>query len=151
MGRRKEDKKPVERPPSPEKRSRPRFNALRRGTSSKNMQTIPSPDDDTMPPLPSSSLRQERTNTQPIPPKADKIAPSTPEPRRTNNRLNGDSITPLRSSSLPMSNGVQSQGGQVEPQNQISSPTGPTEVSNLSLVVQSSILTCIDSKRCQWF
>ncbi|KAL9612538.1 MAG: hypothetical protein Q9167_002877 [Letrouitia subvulpina] len=107
MGRRKEGKKTNERPPSPEKRSRPHFSALRRGTSSKNMQAIPSPDDDTIPSLPSSGPRKERTESQPTRSQTDAMAPSTPENRRTTGRPNGDSITPLRSSSLPIPNGIQ--------------------------------------------
>ncbi|KAL9606619.1 MAG: hypothetical protein Q9179_000205 [Wetmoreana sp. 5 TL-2023] len=98
--RRKDDKKTNERPPSPEKRSRPRFGALRRGTSSKNMQAIPSPDEEAMP-LPSSPPQPVRSQTV-------AASPSPPEPRRTNGRVNGDAIqpAPTRLSSLPVANGI---------------------------------------------
>ncbi|KAL8709412.1 MAG: hypothetical protein Q9220_005795 [cf. Caloplaca sp. 1 TL-2023] len=107
MGRRKDNKKSNDRAPSPEKRSRPHLN-LRRGTSSKNMQTIPSPEDEAMP-LPKSPPQREQIFAQPTRSQTAAVSPSPPEPRRTNGRLNGDTIqpAPTRSSSLPVSNGIQ--------------------------------------------
>ncbi|KAL8999421.1 MAG: hypothetical protein Q9169_001735 [Polycauliona sp. 2 TL-2023] len=107
MGRRKDDKKPSERPPSPEKRSRPPF-SLRRGTSSKNMQTIPSPDEETMP-MPVTPAQRKTSSPQPNRAQTMAASPSPPEHRRTNEQVNGDAILPApnRSSSLPVQNGIQ--------------------------------------------
>lgn len=107
MSRRKEDKKAADRPPSPEKRSRPHF-ALRRGTSSKNMQTIPSPDEETMP-MPKSPPQRETENAQPTRSQNVAVPPTPPQQRRTNGRVNGDAIepAPTRSSTLPVVNGIQ--------------------------------------------
>ena len=89
--------KPVDRAGSPEKRSRPNLNPLRRGTSTRDMQTIPSPQGSAInlppPPLP----------TQP------RIGPTNPEPQpsrelhREEHLPNGDALRPppVRSSSLP--------------------------------------------------
>ncbi|KAL8734966.1 MAG: hypothetical protein Q9181_002998 [Wetmoreana brouardii] len=123
MNRRKDDKKTNERPPSPEKRSRPRFGALRRGTSSKNMQTIPSPDEETMP-LPSSPPQREPSTPQPVRSQTAAASPSSPEPRRTNGRVNGDAIQPTRtrSSSLPVANGIPSGNAPDDEPPQVASP-----------------------------
>ncbi|KAI4208542.1 MAG: hypothetical protein LQ346_000052 [Caloplaca aetnensis] len=114
MSRRKDDKKAADRPPSPEKRSRPHF-ALRRGTSSKNMQTIPSPDEETMP-MPKSPPQREQENSQPRRSQTMPIPPSPPQQRRTNGRVNGDAIepAPTRSSTLPTVNGIQTNAAPVD-------------------------------------
>ncbi|KAL8973859.1 MAG: hypothetical protein Q9197_001894 [Variospora fuerteventurae] len=107
MGRRKDNKKPGDRLPSPEKRSRSHLNPLRRGTSSKNMQAIPSPDEEAMP-MPKSPPQRGATSPQPTRSQTVAASPSPPEQRRTNERVNGDVIQPAppRSSTLPIANGV---------------------------------------------
>ncbi|KAL8673137.1 MAG: hypothetical protein Q9168_002434 [Polycauliona sp. 1 TL-2023] len=107
MSRRKDDKKPGERAPSPEKRSRPPF-SLRRGTSSKNMQTIPSPDEEAMP-MPVTPAQKKTSSPQPNRARTMAASPSPPEHRRTNQQANGDTImqAPNRSSSMPVQNGIQ--------------------------------------------
>ncbi|KAL8713629.1 MAG: hypothetical protein Q9225_006740 [Loekoesia sp. 1 TL-2023] len=115
MSRRKDGKKPSDRAPSPEKRSRPHLNPLRRGTSSKNMQTIPSPDEEAMP-LPKFSPQREPATPQPNRSQTAAASQSPPEQRRTNGGVNGDAIqpAPIRSSSLPMTNGIQTNAAPVE-------------------------------------
>lgn len=107
MSRRKESKRPGERPSSPEKRARPNLNPLRRGTSSRNMQTIPSPDEEAMP-LPKSPPRR-RPMTPPNRSQTATLPQSPPEQRRTNGGVNGDAIlpAPTRSSTIPATNGIQ--------------------------------------------
>ncbi|KAL9599215.1 MAG: hypothetical protein Q9219_003996 [cf. Caloplaca sp. 3 TL-2023] len=107
MTRRKEGKKLSERPPSPEKRSRPNLNPLRRGTSSRNMQTIPSPDEEAMP-IPKSAPQREPTTPPPNPSQNSAVPPS-PQQWRTNGGVNGDAIQPVisRSSHLSSTNGIQ--------------------------------------------
>ncbi|KAL8940685.1 MAG: hypothetical protein Q9211_002159 [Gyalolechia sp. 1 TL-2023] len=114
MGRRKESKKPGERPASPEKRTRPHLNPLRRGTGPKHMQTIPSPDEEAMP-LPKSPPRREPT-TPPNRSQTVMLPQSPPEQRRTNGGVNGDAIQPARrrSSTMPATNGIQTNAVVVE-------------------------------------
>ncbi|KAI4112706.1 MAG: hypothetical protein LQ345_006182 [Seirophora villosa] len=114
MGRRKDSKKAADRPPSPEKRSRPHLNPLRRGTSSKNMQTIPSPDEEAMP-MPKSPPQRSTTSPQPTRSQTVAVSP-TPEQRRTNERVNGEVTqpAPTRSSTLPVANEVQTNAALVE-------------------------------------
>ncbi|KAL9576736.1 MAG: hypothetical protein Q9212_006857, partial [Teloschistes hypoglaucus] len=123
MGRRKDSKNTDDRPPSPEKRSRPILSGLRRGTSSKNMQTIPSPDEESMP-MPKSPPQRESSSPHPIRSQTVAASPSPPEPRRTSGRVNGDTIqpAPTRSSSLPYPNGIPVSGSQVEEQPPIPPP-----------------------------
>ena len=98
--------KGIDRPPSPEKRSRGTRNPLRRGQSSKqNMETIPSPPMSAtnlpsspprdQPPLPSNSLLRERSRPE-------------EDHRRRKGQMNGDSAyqAPSRTSTFPMTNGV---------------------------------------------
>ncbi|KAL8665526.1 MAG: hypothetical protein Q9202_002231 [Teloschistes flavicans] len=123
MGRRKDSKNAGDRPPSPEKRSRPVLSGLRRGTSSKNMQTIPSPDEEAMP-MPKSPRQRESSSPQPIRSQTMATSPLPPEPRRTSGRVNGDTIqpAPTRSSSLPVPNGVPANSSQVEEQPPVPPP-----------------------------
>lgn len=125
MSRRKDSKNSGDRPPSPEKRSRPVLSGLRRGTSSKNMQTIPSPDEEAMP-MPKSPPQRESSSPHPIRSQTMGASPSPPEPRRTSGRVNGDTIqpAPTRSSSLPYPNGVAASSSQVEEQPPV--PPAPT-------------------------
>ena len=100
--------KGMERPPSPEKRSRPTRNPLRRGASSKqDMQTIPSPPMSSTH-LPSSPPRKEAPLGRI--PSAQSYQRSQPpeQQRRKNDDINGDTNqqAPTRVSSLPMTNGV---------------------------------------------
>ena len=100
IGRRKDDRKATERPPSPEKRTRSTLNPLRRGASSRNMQTLPSPDAST-------------TNLG-ITSQASERDPSRDDPRISQQRESNErreaalsnSLTPVRSSSLPQANGI---------------------------------------------
>lgn len=107
MTRRKDNKKTGDRPPSPEKRSRPHLGGLRRGTSSRNMQAIPSPDEETMP-LPKFPPQREPSTPQPVRSQTLATSPSPPGPRRTPGSVNGDTVQsgPTRSSSMPISNGI---------------------------------------------
>ncbi|KAL8687813.1 MAG: hypothetical protein Q9224_005044, partial [Gallowayella concinna] len=117
MGRRKDDKKPGEQAPSPEKekRSRPQFSALRRGTSSKNMQTIPSPDEEAMP-MPTSPPQRKTSSPQPTRSQTVGVSPSPADRRRTSDTVNGDAIMPApsRISSLPVQNGIQTNAPPVQ-------------------------------------
>lgn len=123
MGRRKDDKKPSEQGPSPEKRSRPQF-SLRRGTSSKNMQTIPSPDDEAVPPLPVSPPQRKKSSPQPNRPQTMAASPSQHEQRRMNEEVNGDAIMPApsRSSSIPVQNGIQTSAAPTQGDPQVQPP-----------------------------
>ncbi|KAL8691347.1 MAG: hypothetical protein Q9218_003415, partial [Villophora microphyllina] len=125
MARRKDSKNAGDRPPSPEKRSRPILGGLRRGTSSRNMQTIPSPDEEAMP-MPKSPPQRESSSPQPIRSQTMAAAPSPPEPRRTSGRVNGDTVqpAPTRSSSLPVPNGVPADASQLEEEPSV--PLPPT-------------------------
>lgn len=100
--------KGMDRPPSPEKRSRPTRNPLRRGPSSRqDMQTIPSPPISSTH-LPSSPPRQQ----PPLPKMSSSQSIERPRSRgdqpRRNDQPNGDTShqAPTRVSSLPMTNGV---------------------------------------------
>ncbi|MCJ1479761.1 hypothetical protein MMC13_008447 [Lambiella insularis] len=106
MARRKTDPKPAEQSPSPEKRTRPSRNPLRRGPSSRNMQQIPSPDASTTE-LPTSPSRQQssaaREAAQSTPSHADllPLKPHRPEPD-----INGDIIEPAAvPRDTPLTNG----------------------------------------------
>ncbi|KAL9019369.1 MAG: hypothetical protein Q9185_003355 [Variospora sp. 1 TL-2023] len=133
MGRRKDNKKPGDRPPSPEKRSRTHLNPLRRGTSSKNMQAIPSPDEEAMP-MPKSPPQRGATSPQPTRSQNVAASPSPPEQRRTNERVNGDVIQPAppRSSTLPIANGIQTNAAPVaqEPAQVAPAQTSETQRDN---------------------
>ncbi|KAL8734298.1 MAG: hypothetical protein Q9166_001496 [cf. Caloplaca sp. 2 TL-2023] len=157
MSKRKDNKKPGERPPSPEKRSRPPFSALRRGTSSKNMQTIPSPDEETMPP----PVPPPQKNTSSPQPRRSQTMGSPPSPsnqRRTNERVNGDTIepAPTRLSSLSLQNGIQTTTTPVKEQPQLPPPqseeashdtegfnVAPPAVDEISRAQQEAAARCV--------
>lgn len=109
-GRSNKGAKGMDRAPSPEKRSRPMRNPLRRGPNShQNMETIPSPPSSLSnlaqsPPRPEAPLIQT-ASSQPT------ERPRSEERRRLNDQVNGDTIqpAPARVSSLPgMANGTPS-------------------------------------------
>ena len=104
MSRRKADPSPIERTPSPEKRSRPSRNPLRRG-SSRNMQQIPSPNASTTE-LPTSPPRQQvpvtRDSFQSQP--SQSTFPPTDQ-RRAEPDVNGDIIEPVASREPSLTNG----------------------------------------------
>ena len=96
----------MDRPPSPDKRSRPKRNPLRRGpTSRQDMQTIPSPPETSAMDLPSSIPRQQ---APPASLQLDDGPYSRPEQVTPVEQSNGITAqtAPLRSSSLPMTNGT---------------------------------------------
>lgn len=126
MGRRRQNSKSTDPPPTPEKRSRGNLNPLRRGTSSKNMQTIPSPEASTVN-LPSPSPRREPALPPSSVSKPLEISQSSRQQRRINDERNGDTILPApsRSSSLPSPNGILS--NQDQPQQLKKQSTAPLE------------------------
>lgn len=103
MGRRKQDPKSVERTPSPEKRSRPSRNPLRRG-SLKNMQQIPSPNA-SMTELPTTSPRRQPPVERPLP-QSQSSQPSM-EQRRSDSELNGDTTESAPPPDSSLTNGTQ--------------------------------------------
>lgn len=109
-GRSNKGAKAMDRVPSPEKRSRPMRNPLRRGTSShQNMESIPSPPSSSLH-LPQSPPPPEAPSTQPAP-SLSAETPRSQQRRLSNDQVNGDRIqpTPTRGSSLPgMTNGTSS-------------------------------------------
>lgn len=109
-GRSNKGAKGLDRAPSPEKRSRPMRNPLRRGPNShQNMETIPSPPS-SLSNLPQSSLRPDAPLIQTASSQSTE-APRSEERRRLNDQVNGDTIqsAPTRVSSLPgMTNGTAS-------------------------------------------
>jgi len=117
----------MERPPSPEKRSRPTRNPLRRGPSSRqDMHTIPSPPMSSTH-LPSSPPRQEPPLSK-ISSQSNDRAPPEEGRRRRNDQSNDDSIqqAPTRISSLPMTNGISTNRDQDTVQeNEFAPPPGP--------------------------
>lgn len=139
MGRRRQNSKSADPPPTPEKSSRGTFNPLRRGTSSKNMQTIPSPEASIVN-LPSSSPRREPALPPPSVSKPPETSQSSREQRRINDERNGDTILPApsRSSTLPSPNGIQSNLDQ--PQQLKKQSTAPLE--KLPEVCISGMSTC---------
>lgn len=102
INRTRNSSKPLDRAGSPEKRTRPNLNPLRRGTSTRDMQAIPSPQDSAInlppPPLPPQP-RIDPTDPAPQP---------SQELRRESHLPNGDTLRPppVRSSSLPGANGA---------------------------------------------
>ncbi len=141
IGRRQKDPKPTQAAASPEKRSRPSRNPLRRGPSSRDMQTIPSPEESTVH-LPSPSPRQEPALPRPTrSPPVERPQPPR-ESQHTNDLSNGDTIlpAPLSSSALPQTNGVQASSDAVPPQPD--HPLPPTsssaEVSNVRIKCRPS-------------
>ena len=131
MGRRRQNSKSIDRPSTPEKRSRPNLNPLRRGTSSKNMQTIPSPEASVVN-LNSSSFHREPPSPQPhVRTPTENFQPHA-EQRRADDEMNGERTLPppIRSSSLPTNNGAQASHDQAQRQDQqsMSAPEPPAEV-----------------------
>ena len=106
MSRRQKDPKPTQPTSSPEKRSRPNRNPLRRGPGSRDMQTIPSPEESVVH-LPPPPRRQEPALSSPTKPPVGAPQPQ-PEPQSTTEQSNGDTIMPAPISfpALPKTNGV---------------------------------------------
>ncbi|CAD6588961.1 MAG: hypothetical protein ASARMPRED_003840 [Alectoria sarmentosa] len=108
-GRSNKGVKGMDRAPSPEKRSRPMRNPLRRGPSShQNMETIPSPPS-SLSNLPHSPRRQEAPLIQTASQSTER--PRSQERRLLNDQVNGDTIQPAPTglSTLPgMPNGISS-------------------------------------------
>lgn len=108
LGSRSKGAKGMDRPPSPEKRSRPTRNPLRRGPSSRqDMETIDSP------PLSSSHLplsppRHQQQSRDTTSSQSNDRPLSPTEPKRMNDQLNGDTSqqAPTRVASLPLTNGA---------------------------------------------
>lgn len=129
-GRSNKGAKGIDRAPSPEKRSRPMRNPLRRGPSShQNMETIPSPPS-SLSNLPQSPPRKEAPFIQTASSQSTE-RPRSKERRLLNDRVNGDTIqpAPARGSSLPgMTNGTSSSEnrdpGAVQ-ESQAAPPPGP--------------------------
>ena len=129
----------MDRAPSPEKRSRPKRNPLRRGTSShQKMETIPSPPESSSH-LPQSPPQQEVPSINPASSQSTE-RPRSQERHLSNDQVNGDRIqpAPTRVSSLPgMTNGAPSSANRdlvTVQEAQVAPPLGPplgktTEVS----------------------
>ena len=108
--------KGMERPPSPEKRSRTGRNPLRRGPSSRqDMQQLDSPPQSSSANLPSNLSSQAPQLRDPLAPTTTRRSmnrtTSSPDARREPSEANGASMPPpmpKRMSSVPMTNGVQS-------------------------------------------
>lgn len=106
MSRRRLTPKPSDSAPSPEKRSRPNLNPLRRGTGSRNMQAIPSPEASVLNLNPSSPRREP---TSPLPrASTTRETPQAPQsPTAISDHRNGNDVLlpPSRAASLPIING----------------------------------------------
>lgn len=121
MGRRRQNSKTSDRPPSPERRSRPNLNPLRRGTSSRDMQTIPSPQESAVSLAPSPPLQVPPLPQPKIPPPTE-TPRTTREQQRANDQSNGTMDLPSTtgSPSLPATNGLQHPVDPASPQNKLS-------------------------------
>ena len=129
-GRSNKGAKAMDRAPSPEKRSRPKRNPLRRGTSShQKMETIPSPPESSSH-LPQSSPQQEVPSINPASSQSTE-RPRSQERHLSNDQVNGDRIhpAPTRVSSLPgMTNGISSSANRdlaTLQEAQVAPPPGP--------------------------
>ena len=129
-GRSSKGAKGMDRAPSPEKRSRPMRNPLRRGQGShQNMETIPSPPSSSTH-LPQSSPRQEAPLIQTASSQSTE-RPRSQERRPLSDQTNGDTIqpAPARVSSLPgMTNGASSSANRdlaTVQETQAAPPPGP--------------------------
>lgn len=129
-GRSNKGAKGMDRAPSPEKRSRPMRNPLRRGPSShQNMESIPSPPS-SVSNLPRSPPRHEAPVNQTASSQATE-RPRSQERRPQNDQVNGDTIqpAPTRVSSLPgMTNGASSSANRdlaTVQETQAAPPPGP--------------------------
>lgn len=108
LGGRSKGAKGMDRPPSPEKRSRPTRNPLRRGPSSRqDMQTIDSPPLSSTH-LPLSPPRRQQQSRDTTSSQSNDRPLSPPEPRRRDDQLNGVTSQQAlsRVSSLPLTNGA---------------------------------------------
>ena len=109
-GRSSKGAKAMDRAPSPEKRSRPLRNPLRRGQGShQNMEAIPSPPSSSSH-LPQSPLQHEAPLTQPASSQPTE-SPRSQGPGLSNDQVHGGSsqAAPTRVSSLPgLTNGTSS-------------------------------------------
>ena len=109
MSRRRLTPKPSDSASSPEKRSRPNLNPLRRGTGSRNMQAIPSPEASVVN-LNPSSPRREPASPLPRASTTGETSQAPPSPlaiRKISDHRNGNdvSLPPSRAASLPIING----------------------------------------------
>ena len=139
MSRRKVETSSTERTPSPEKRSRPSRNPLRRG-SSRNMQQIPSPDASTTE-LPSSPPRQRtpliHDSVRSQPPQST-LPPI--DQRRAEPDVNGDVIEPVIPREPSLTNGNNTAPKSIsEPKNRPLS-TMPEEVISIAGISGIQIL-----------
>lgn len=109
MSRRRLTPKPSDSASSPEKRSLPNLNPLRRGTGSRNMQAIPSPETSVVNLNPSSPRREPASPlTRASTTRETSQAPQAPlAMRKISDHRNGDevSLPPSRAASLPLING----------------------------------------------
>lgn len=109
MSRRRLTPKPSDSASSPEKRSRPNLNPLRRGTGSRNMRAIPSPEASVVNLNPSSPRREPASSlTRASTTRETSQAPQAPlAMRKISDHRNGDevSLPPSRAASLPLING----------------------------------------------
>lgn len=106
MGRRRQNPKPSDGAPSPEKRSRSNLNPLRRGTGSRNMQAIPSPEASVVN-LNPSSPRREPASPLPRASTTRETSQAAQAIRKISDHRNGNDVplAPNRSASLPIING----------------------------------------------
>lgn len=149
LGRQNKGAKGMERPPSPDKRSRPTRNPLRRGPSSRQeMQAIPSPPEtstanlSSVPPQIDMPLGQNATTG------SIERTQSPQEQRRLNDRINGDSIepAPMRASTAPMTNGLQTDRDLATVhESQAASPTKPAQVCSFIVGLGVKWLTDADA------
>lgn len=126
INRTRHNPRPSDRAGSPEKRSRPHLNPLRRGTSTRDMQTIPSPQGSAInlppPPMPPQpTVASTVPDPQPL-----------PDSRRESHQPNGDTPPPppVISPSLSEANGTfPIATSTAPPENESPAPLGkPAEV-----------------------
>lgn len=162
LGGRSKGAKGMDRPPSPEKRTRPMRNPLRRGPSStQNMQTLDSP-----PPssthLPLSPPRHQQPSRGTTSSQSNDRPLSPPEQRRREDQPNGNTIQqePARDSRLPMANGTTTDSANQDlapvQEGGFAPPSGPPpgkteEAADVSLELtneKSVLLTLLGPARC---
>ena len=146
-GRSNKGAKAMDRAPSPEKRSRPMRNPLRRGTSSHhNMETIPSP--------PSSSSNLPQSPPQDEAPVAQSASsrfrerPRLQEQQLSNDQVNGDTNKPVPAavaSAPSMTNGLSNSANRdlaTVQEAQAAPPPGPPpgKVAEVSLAVNRNLV-----------
>lgn len=111
LGRQNKGSKGMDRPLSPEKKSRTGRNPLRRGPSSRqDMQMLESPPQTSSGNVHSSPPRLDHPLVQIESTRSREPRQNPEEQRRMNDTMNGDAIEPVpnRVSSMPMTNGLQS-------------------------------------------